>query len=95
MALSRRVEITAPDLTVTGYDFLRTEIHTGLTMAALADASKANPAKMKRNQTNARKAYDTARRFMNQIPLVPERYIEVREGLKKLRRVLQKLGEDL
>jgi hypothetical protein len=45
MALSRRVEITAPDLTVTGYDFLRTEIHTGLTMAALADASKANPAK--------------------------------------------------
>ena len=95
MALSRRAEARVPDLTVAGYGFLRTEIHTGLTLAALAADSRKSPAKMKRNQTNARKAYDAVLRFMDQVPLAPEKYNEVRENVKKLKRALQQLGEEL
>ena len=95
MIISRRAEARLPDLAVAGYDFLRTEIHTGLTLAGLAADAKKSPAKMKRNLVNARKAHDSVLRFIHQVPLTPQQYTEIQKKFKKLKSALQELGEEV
>jgi hypothetical protein len=73
--------------------FLQGELETGMTFAALARDSQTDE-KRHRNVLNARKAYDTAKHFLEQH--APEEVAtrpDLLEGLSKLRHVLIRLGE--
>lgn len=74
-------------------DFILVEVESGLTFAKVAlDAE--DEEKLNRNRKNARKAYDTACRFLQESVIKDE---ELRRkaltGLAELRRDLQELGE--
>ncbi len=69
---------------------IKTEIETGRTFAGVAlGASDAN--KIARNTANARKAYDTARKWAKSFQLSPADSQEVAERLELLRAELAKL----
>jgi hypothetical protein len=83
-----------PDAGETGIEFLRTELRTGLTMARIAlEAESRN--KVDRNRANARKAYDTALRFIAKTPLTDEEAEEIRAMITRLKLALAELGEEL
>lgn len=73
-------------------DFLKTELHTGVTFANLALSAKFTD-KRQRNKANARKAYHTALKFIDR--LTPDDATEVHGLLEHLRRQLRELGESL
>ena len=73
---------------------MRTELRTGLTMARIAlEAESRN--KVDRNRVNARKAYDTALRFLAKTPLTDEEAEEIRGMITRLKLALAELGEEL
>jgi len=83
-----------PDAGETGVEFLRTELRTGLTMARIAlEAQSWN--RVNRNRVNARKAYDTALRFVAKTPLKDEEAEEIRGMITRLKLALVELGEKL
>jgi hypothetical protein len=71
--------------------FVRTEIELGLTFA-LIEAHSSNEEKFKRNQRNAQRAHDTARRFMSLIELPADEAAELSEMLAELELRLRLLG---
>ena len=83
-----------PDADETGVEFLRTELRTGLTMAKIAREAQSRD-KVDRNRANARKAYDTALRFIAKTPLTEEEADQIQGMLRRLKLALSELGEEL
>ena len=75
-------------------EFLRAELDTGLTLAAIA-LQAAHKGKTNRNRTNARKAYDSILRFFPRAQLSPGETDEIKSGVEVLRSKLLELGEDI
>lgn len=74
-------------------DFILTEIETGCTFAKLARDAR-DPDKLKRNLKNARKAYDTASRFLSKNHVEDEQLkAKLTAGLANLKHDLLRLGE--
>jgi len=65
--------------------FVLTELEVGLTFALVA-AHADNEEKFQRNQSNARRACDTARRSMRRIELSDDEAAELHELLEELER---------
>jgi hypothetical protein len=78
----------------TELEFLRTELHSGLTLAKLSRTAN-HSAKSERNRANARKAYDAVLRFMGRVLLTGKEAKEVNTKLNHLKSELRKLGEDV
>ena len=82
------------DPTIAEVEFLRSELHTGLTLTRIAlDAS--NRDKTDRNSANARKAYDAVLRFIPKVSLSNDETTELRTKLDQLKAELQMLGEEI
>ena len=75
-------------------EFLRAELETGLTLAAIA-LDAADERKTNRNRTNARKAYDSLLRFIPRAQLTPKETDEIKSALEVLRSKLLELGEEV
>jgi hypothetical protein len=76
------------------FEFLRTEIMTGLTMSKVAlEADQQD--KVDRNRANARKAYDTALRFLATASLTNDEAQELKTKLAQLKSALRRLGEEV
>lgn len=75
-------------------EFLRAEIHTGLTRSKIALEATYQD-KMERNRANARKAYDAVLRFIPQSVLEANEAEEIKRGLAQLESQLRQLGEEL
>jgi len=82
----------SPDISKSAFDFLKTELHTGMTLAGIAKDAE-DPEKASRNRKNARLAYDTVVKTRPKAILSPTQEEEVSNGLQQLRKVLEKLGE--
>jgi len=67
------------------------ELNTGLMFARVAATAK-YPDKYERNRVNARKAYDTALKYMD---MDKAESAEFKEKLDELKRALRQLGESL
>lgn len=78
------------DQNAVSVEFLKTELETGITFADLALSAK-HADKLARTKANARKAYDTALRFIEK--LKPEDAAELEVRLKHLVSKLRQLGE--
>ena len=75
-------------------DFLKNELQTGITFADLALTAKHDD-RRERNKANARKAYDTALRFIDTSSPTPEITAELKHRLEHLRAQLKELGETI
>lgn len=75
-------------------DFLKNELQTGITFADLALSARHND-RRERNKPNARKAYDTALRFMSTDSPTPNITAELKDRLEHLRDQLKQLGESI
>lgn len=74
--------------------FLKTELQTGITFADIALSAK-YPDKLKRNAANARKAYDTALKFMAKSSEKSRFKATLDQLVERLRSKLRELGEDV
>ena len=74
--------------------FLRTELHTGLSFSKFALTAD-DELKIERNRTNARKAYDAVLHFLPGTSLSAEEAQEVQANMEQLKSALQQLGEDV
>lgn len=72
-------------------DFIRTELHVGITFSNLALQSK-NPDKVSRNTAHAQQAYDIAQRRLRKTALSEESVTEIRSLLVQLETNLALLG---
>jgi len=85
--LKKQVETTQAD-------FVLTEVSASTTFAQVAlDAD--DPEKRERNRKNARKGYDTARRFSHTPALRGPGLQEFNMGMARLEKMLRRLGEDV
>jgi hypothetical protein len=75
-------------------EFLKVDLQTALTFAALASNTK-DPAKKARNQRAARKAYDTILRLIDRVALTEDEASFFQQNLFRLKRELMDLGEVL
>jgi len=75
-----------------GAEFLITELRTGLTFAGIA-ARSSDPERARRSGHNARKAYDTAQKFLPSTVLTASELRQIDEKMKALKRALASLGE--
>ncbi len=75
-----------------GFDFLKTELHTGLTLARIA-ADSNHEDKAERNRKNARLAYDTVQKDRDKVLLTPDQSREITGLTRELRKLLEQLGE--
>ena len=80
------------DQNAVSVEFLKTELETGITFADLALSAR-HEDKLERTKANARKAHDTAVRFMEK--LKPEDAAELDLLVKDLRSKLRDLGESV
>jgi len=81
-----------------GFAFIATDLETSLTFAHLALEARDNPEKRQRNRANARKGYDSIRRFMDRLDrstIGTAELADVDEKLLRLKSLLQELGEEL
>lgn len=68
------------DYRQTGFQFLKTELDTGLTFLRIALGAKGlNKNRVERNRMNARKAYDSAMHFLPSTSLNPEETVSSRK----------------
>lgn len=74
--------------------FVKTELETGITFADIALSAK-YPDKLKRNAANARKAYDTALKFMAKLSEKSLFAGTLDQLVKRLRSKLLELGENV
>jgi len=82
------------DPTLAEVDFLRSELHTGLTLTKIARDARRRT-KSDRNRANARKAYDSVVRFAPKVNLSPDETDEFKSKLNQLRTELKLLGEEV
>jgi len=75
-----------------GADFLKVDLDTALTFAAIASESR-DPEKKQRNRRSARKAYDTVVRLRAKMDLSGSDARIIAAGLERLRWELAQLGE--
>ena len=75
-------------------EFLRSEIHTGLTLSKIA-LEAAHEEKRQRNRANARRAYDSLMHFMPSVFVDDKEAYEIKAGVAQLVAQLQKLGEEV
>ena len=75
-----------------GIEFLRTELHVGLTAVKIARTAK-NEARRNRNWRNAQEAYGAVLRFLPKLTLTSRELDEVQSDLATLKAELQKLSE--
>jgi hypothetical protein len=74
----------------TGVTALKTELEAGLTFSRLALTSKNRNTKV-RNTANARKAYDTGKRWVDKVTLSPIDSEEISANFQRLAAALAKL----
>jgi len=74
------------------FDFLLIELDMGMSFARIALHADGNLDKRRRNQANARKAYDAVLRFMDYFPLSDGERQEVRQKIAKLENQLMQIG---
>lgn len=84
--------VMAKDQEAVTLEFLKTELETGHTFANLALSAKYAD-KLERNKANARKAYDTARKFLASASVDANSALELNRLLEDLRAKLDELGE--
>jgi hypothetical protein len=75
-------------------DFLRTELETGMTFAKVALSANSQE-KIRRNQLNARKAYDSFQRYEPKTSTSEAEFKELRAKAVELKKLLIELGESL
>jgi len=85
----------APDFTRSSYEFLVTEVETGLTFARIALDEKTDEDKITRNTRNARAAFDAVLRFRDRVALGAPEAALLERTMADLRRNLVQLGEDV
>lgn len=88
------VRTLARQTTAAGTQFLRTELHAGLSFSKIALGSE-DESKIERNRGNARKAYDALLHFIPDAILSSEESKEINSQLAALKSDLQQLGEDV
>lgn len=81
------------DLNAVSVEVLKTDLKTGITFAHIAQQSTSDPEKKKRNQANARKAYDSVLDYENRLEIAQEDKLDMAEKLTRLKSVLIQLGE--
>lgn len=74
------------------FDFLRVELDMGMCFARIALHADGDLDRRRRNQTNARKAYDAVLRFMDYFPLSAGESEQVQEKLSQLENQLMQIG---
>ena len=77
----------------TGATFLISDLKLAMTLTRIATDAAKNSAKRKRNQANARHAYDAVSRISRQALLTDGERHDVDGRLAKLRSALEQLGE--
>lgn len=76
------------------FDFVLTEINVGLTFVSLALSTESRESdKIRREVTNARKAYESALKFQNKIAFTDEERDKLEQPMKVLRAALEKLNQ--
>jgi hypothetical protein len=73
-------------------DFLKIDVATALTFVGIARETK-DAGKKRRNQTVARKAYDTVQKFAKRVDLTQDDVQVLSSGMKRLKSELKTLGE--
>ena len=73
-------------------NFLKVDIATALTFSGIALQAD-DPIKKNRNRRNARKGYDTIVRLVDKVHLSKDDAQVIREGLRRLKSELERLGE--
>lgn len=77
----------------TGATFLMSDLNLAMTLTRIATDAAKNSAKRKRNQANARHAYDAVFRISRQALLTDGERQNIDARLAKLRSALEQLGE--
>jgi len=77
----------------TGATFLISDLDLAMTLTRIATDAAKNSTKRKRNQANARHAYDEVSRISRQAILTDHERHDVDGRLAKLRSALERLGE--
>ena len=85
-------ELTPMRLSNIAFDFLRTDLDTGLTFMNVAESTRDADAQQ-RNHENARRAYDAVVRLMQSLSLDDTQNKEVAEKLALLKSRLQNVGQ--
>ena len=85
----------ASDFNKKGAEFLKVEVETGLTFANIALSEEPGSQERIKNQSNARKAYQTVLRLRDRVEKPEATSRSIQNGLDQLRSALIKLGEDV
>jgi hypothetical protein len=83
------------DFSASGFEFLMTEVGTGLTFAEIALGAGDDLDKIERNTLNARKAYEAVLRFRDRVQMSEVQSEALDRKIKQLRTDLLQLGEGL
>jgi hypothetical protein len=83
---------TLLDANAASIDFLKVEVHTGLTFARIAHHST-HEEKTERNRAQARLAYDTVLRFIGRVSMTDAESASLTEQMAELKQQLKDLGE--
>jgi hypothetical protein len=81
------------ELNRTRAEFLKVDVQTALTFAAIALQSENDLGKRRRNQRNARRGYDTILRLVQKVSLNEADAEMLTRNLGRLKSELQELGE--
>jgi phage shock protein A len=87
-----KIRASEQELNRTGTEFLKIDVATAQTFAKIALDTE-DPAKKRRNQKSARKAYDTILRLAKKITLSDQDVSKLEQELRRLKADLIQLGE--
>ena len=76
-----------------GFSFLLSDLELALTMTRIAANGGNNTDKRKRNQSNARRAYDSVQKLTSRVLLTGEECVELEDMATRVESELEKLGE--
>jgi hypothetical protein len=94
MSLFLRAAELRQDFERSRLQFLLTDLDTGAIFCEVAQSSN-DPEKRKRNQGNARKAYDMVLKFQDGVIFDAKSKAELERKLSRLQLLLKRLGEDV
>jgi len=81
------------DLNATALQALKVDLDTALTFARIAEQDTSDAEKRHRNQTNARKAYDTIVHYTKRLEFTAQERQDIADKLRLLKSALMRLGE--